>query len=239
MIDVFAQWEAQKAFPQMAKKITADELLQKVSVNTVFFLYLALGTFILTYIYMGTFIWTAERQTHKIRQKYLEGVLRQNVTFFDDEGAGETSVRITTDTLLIQDGIGEKIPLALNQLSTFLAGFVIAFTKSWQLTLVLMSAIPFIAISGGVMGVLNGRFQTRILSLYSTAGSFAEESISAIRTVIAFGAQQKMSKRYNESLAAARDEGIKKSISTGIGLGSLFFFVYDICILILGIVVIL
>ena len=195
--------------------------------NTLFFLYLAIATLVLTYIYMGTFIWTAERQTHHIRQKYLEAVLRQNVSFFDDQGAGETSVRITTDTLLIQDGIGEKIPLALNQLATFLSGFVIAFIKSWQLTLVLMSAIPFIAISGGIMGVMNGKFQTRILTLYSAAGSFAEESISAIRTVVAFGAQEKMSKRYNKSLADARDEGIKKSISTGVGLGALFFFVYD------------
>lgn len=226
MIDVFSQWEAQKNPQFPGTRITADELTSKVSTNTVFFLYLALGTFILTYIYMGTFIWTAERQTHRIRDKYLEAVLRQNVSFFDDEGAGETSVRITTDTLLIQDGIGEKIPLALNQFSTFLAGFIIAFTKSWQLTLVLMSAIPFIAVSGGVMGVLNGRFQTRILSLYSVAGGLAEESIFAIRTVIAFGAQNKTSKRYNESLASARNEGIKKSISTGVGLGALFFFVY-------------
>lgn len=148
------------------------------------------------------------------------------MSFFDDEGAGETSVRITTDTLLIQDGMGEKIPLAFNQFSTFLSGFVIAFTKSWQLTLVLMCAFPFIGLSGGVMGLLNGRFQTRILALYSVAGGYAEESISAIRTVVAFGAQNKMSKRYNESLSAARNEGIKKAISTGVGLGSLFFFVY-------------
>jgi hypothetical protein len=39
-------------------KITADELKDKVATNTVFFLYLALATFVLTYVYMGTFIWS-------------------------------------------------------------------------------------------------------------------------------------------------------------------------------------
>lgn len=223
LIDTFGKWEAQ---PMPGVLISAETLTAIVSENTVYFLYLALGTFILTYLYMSSFVYTAERQTHRIRQRYLAAVLRQNIGWFDHEGAGEVSVRITTDTLLIQDAIGDKVPLALNQLAVFISGFVIAFTKSWKLTLVLLSVIPLIVASAAVMNVINGRFQRKILDLYSTAGTLTEEAIAAIRTVTAFGSQRKMARLYNESLAGARNEGIKKATTTGLGLGALFFFVY-------------
>jgi ATP-binding cassette subfamily B (MDR/TAP) protein 1 len=175
---------------------------------------------------MAIFVYTSEKQCHKIRKEYLKAVMRQNIAWFDTVGAGEVSTRITSDTLLIQDAIGEKLPLAASQAATFLGGFGIAFWKSWKMTLVLMSVIPLIAISSGVMNVINAKFQTRIQNLYSKSGNIAEESIAAARTVTSFNAQEKVSKRYNESLAGARVEGIKKSITSGVGLGSLLLFLY-------------
>ena len=41
------------------------------------------------------------------------------------------------------------------------------------------------------MNMVGSRFQTRILAAYSSAGVIAEETFSAVRTVMAFGAQGK------------------------------------------------
>jgi ATP-binding cassette, subfamily B (MDR/TAP), member 1 len=76
------------------------------------------------------------------------------------------------------------------------------------------------------MNIFARKYQTQILDLYSKAGSIAEETFAAIRTVTAFGAQGKMSARYAEKLGVARDAGIRKSVSTGVGLGSMFGFIY-------------
>lgn len=35
---------------------------------------------------------------------------------------------------------------------TFIAGFVVGFVKGWELTLVILSVSPLLAIAGGVMG---------------------------------------------------------------------------------------
>jgi ATP-binding cassette subfamily B (MDR/TAP) protein 1 len=148
LIDAFSKWQAA---PNVA--ISSEELLAKVNQNTVYFLYLALATFLATYLYMFAFVYTSERQTYRIRQEYLLAVLRQNMAWFDGIGAGEVATRISSDTLLIQDGIGEKIPLALTQTATFISGFVIAFTKNWKLTLVLLSVLPFVIISGAIMSI--------------------------------------------------------------------------------------
>jgi ATP-binding cassette subfamily B (MDR/TAP) protein 1 len=193
--------------------------LQVISIDLVL-------AFVTTYTYMAIFVYTSEKQCHKIRKEYLKAVMRQNIAWFDTVGAGEVSTRITSDTLLIQDAIGEKLPLAASQAASFLGGFGIAFWRSWKMTLVLMSVIPLITISSGIMNVINAKFQTRIQNLYSKSGNIAEESIAAARTITSFNAQEKVSKRYNESLAGARKEGIKKSVTSGIGLGALLLFLY-------------
>jgi hypothetical protein len=51
--------------------------------------------------------------------------------------------------------------------------------------------IPFIAASSGYMFTLRGRVDRAMRELYATSGSIAEESISAIRTVVSFNGQKK------------------------------------------------
>ena len=114
------------------------------------------------------------------------------MTFFDKVGSGEVATRITSDTLLIQDAIGEKLPLAFSALATFISGLVIAFVKSWRLTLILLCAVPFIGATAALMNIIGSKFQARIQELYSSSGNIAEETISASRTVTAFNAQEKV-----------------------------------------------
>lgn len=53
---------------------------------------------------------TGERQAARIRNLYLRSILRQDVSFFDKESnTGEVIGRISGDTVLIQDAMGEKV----------------------------------------------------------------------------------------------------------------------------------
>jgi ATP-binding cassette subfamily B (MDR/TAP) protein 1 len=80
---------------------------------TLYFVYLAIGEFILIYFATVLFIYTGDHITAKIRQQYLAAILRQNIGFFDKLGAGEVTTRITADTNLIQTAISEKVGLTL------------------------------------------------------------------------------------------------------------------------------
>lgn len=57
---------------------------------------------------------TADRQASKMRAKYLKATLRQDVGFFDTAGANVAEVvnSVGTDTLVVQDAIGEKVTSA-------------------------------------------------------------------------------------------------------------------------------
>lgn len=53
---------------------------------------------------------TGERQAARIRALYLQTILRQDITFFDTETTtGEVIGRMSGDTILIQEAMGEKV----------------------------------------------------------------------------------------------------------------------------------
>lgn len=52
---------------------------------------------------------TGERQSTRIRELYLKTILRQDIAFFDTETmTGEVIGRMSGDTVLIQNAMGEK-----------------------------------------------------------------------------------------------------------------------------------
>ena len=68
-------------------------------------------------------------------------------------------------------------------MSTFLGGFIIAFARGWLLSLVLLSSIPLLVISGGAMAIFMSRMSSRGQLAYAEAGNVVEQTVGAIRTV--------------------------------------------------------
>lgn len=53
---------------------------------------------------------TGERQAAKMRMAYLKSMLSQDIGHFDTEAStGEVIAAITTDVLVVQDAISEKV----------------------------------------------------------------------------------------------------------------------------------
>ena len=55
-------------------------------------------------------MWTGERQTTKMRIKYLEAALNQDIQYFDTEvRTSDVVFAINTDAVMVQDAISEKV----------------------------------------------------------------------------------------------------------------------------------
>ena len=53
---------------------------------------------------------TGERQSARIRSRYLSAVLRQDIAFFDlGVNTGEVTSHMSGDIVLVQEGMGEKV----------------------------------------------------------------------------------------------------------------------------------
>ncbi|XP_073754679.1 ATP-binding cassette sub-family B member 5 isoform X5 [Callorhinus ursinus] len=124
----------------------------------------------------------------------------------------------------ISDGIGEKIALLFQNISTFSIGLTIGLVKGWKLTLVTLSTSPLIIASAAIFSRIIISLTTKELNAYSKAGAVAEEVLSSVRTVVAFGAQEKEIQRYTQNLKYAKDIGIRKAIASKLSLGAVYFF---------------
>ena len=94
-----------------------------------------LGMLVCTYTYMLVWQWTGEVNATRVRDRYLQAVLRQDIAYFDELGAGEVATRIETDTHLVHSGIAEKVPTAVQYMSTFITGFVCKSSRMWRFLL--------------------------------------------------------------------------------------------------------
>jgi ATP-binding cassette subfamily B (MDR/TAP) protein 1 len=199
-----------------------DEFNSELSHFTLYFVYLAIGEWVTVYISTVGFIYTGEHITQKIREQYLDAILRQNIAFFDKLGAGEITTRITSDTNLVQDGISEKVGLTLLAFATFITAFVIGFVKYWALTLILTSIIF------GISGVMGGgstfimKWNAKALAAYAEGGTVAEEVLSSIRNATAFNTQDKLARQYDSHLELAQKWGLKQQTILGFMVAAMF-----------------
>ncbi|CAE6541707.1 unnamed protein product [Rhizoctonia solani] len=194
--------------------------------NALYLVIIGIGMFVCTFVYMHFWIYTGEHNSKRIRERYLQAVLRQDIAYFDDLGAGEVATRIQTDTHLVQRGISEKVPLIVSYLSAFFAGFIIAYIRSWRLALAMSSVLPCIAITGGIMNKFAVKYVQLSLQSGAGGGTLAEEAISTIRTARAFGTRMTLSERYDLFVNKAATYDYKAAVLQGGGMGTFFFVVY-------------
>ena len=100
------------------------------------------------------------------------------------------------DLQQIQSGIGDKIGTTLQAATTLVGGFIVAFVVGWKLALVMLAVCPLIVLAGALTGKVMASLTSKEQTAYAEAGAIAEQAISAIRTVVAFGGEGEELKRF-------------------------------------------
>ncbi|KAJ2805356.1 hypothetical protein H4R20_002121, partial [Coemansia guatemalensis] len=150
------------------------------------------------------------------------------IGWFDGLSTGELTTRISGDVNVMQEGIGEKFSFVVQYVTTFVAGVILAFAKGWRLTLVVLAVLPIIAGSASLMGILLAENTSGGQDAYAAAGSVADEVLGSIKTVMAFGGEQRESERFKEKIEEARAAGQRKAWVVGGNMGFIMFSIYSI-----------
>ncbi|KAK9326219.1 P-loop containing nucleoside triphosphate hydrolase protein [Lipomyces orientalis] len=194
-------------------------------------LYLALiglAVSILTFIKSYIFIDRAEILASRIREQYLAATLRQNIGYFDKLGSGEITTRIASDTVLVQDAMSEKVSYVISHSTTFLAATVVAYTQSPLLSSIIIGNVIMIIL----VSYFGSKAITKYAELsqegYSVGGSLAEETISSVRNVQAFGIQDRMAQAYDKFLEISEKWSIRAGYAGGFQAGLTFLFAFSI-----------
>ncbi|XP_061717365.1 multidrug resistance protein homolog 49-like [Cydia pomonella] len=186
----------------------------------------ALLQFIVAAISVDLFNYVALRQIVRVKEKFLRAVLRQDISWYDLNTTMNFATKVSDDVEKYRDGIGEKIPMLVYLVMSFVTAIIISLSYGWELTLVVLSCTPIIIATTAVVAKVQSSLTTQELKAYSVAGVIAEEVLSAIRTVVAFGGEAKEIKRYEDLLEPAKKTGMRKGMFSGIGSGVMWLIIY-------------
>ncbi|KAL6314132.1 hypothetical protein AAG906_011872 [Vitis piasezkii] len=189
-------------------------------------LYVAVGVGISAFIEGICWTRTAERQTSRMRIKYLKSVLRQEVGFFDSQGADSSITyqvvsTLSSDANSIQAVIGEKIPDCLAYTAAFIFCLLFAFILSWRLALASLPFTVMFIIPGLGFGKLMMDLGMKMIESYGVAGGIAEQAISSIRTVYSFVGEHQTLVKFSQALQKTMELGIKQGFAKGLMMSSM------------------
>jgi ABC-type multidrug transport system fused ATPase/permease subunit len=200
---------------------TSDTLLYNATLWSLAFFGLGCMNFVTNLLQSASFGFINGRMTARVRSAIFKSVLRSEVGFFDmpENSTGVLTAKIASDAALVKAAISDRIHAAVQNLSTITAGFVIAFTSSWKLALVVFGTFPIIAFSGAMQmrlmqGIIGGNNKE-----LAAANQTVSEAVSGIRTVMAFNMKDGIQKLYKEQLLQSLRSVRKASILAGFGFG--------------------
>ncbi|XP_062972497.1 bile salt export pump [Elgaria multicarinata webbii] len=184
------------------------------------------SVFLLGYLHICLWVMAAARQTQKIRKAYFRKVMRMDIGWFDCTSVGELNTRISDDVNKINDAIADQVAIFIQRFTTFVCGFLLGFARGWKLTLVIIAVSPLIGVGAAIMGLTVAKMTGRELKAYAKAGAVADEVLSSIRTVAAFGGERKEVERYDKNLVFAQNQGIRKGMIMGFFTGYIWLIIF-------------
>ncbi|KAK7264799.1 hypothetical protein RJT34_32410 [Clitoria ternatea] len=209
------------------RNVDSKLVVHEVSKVSLKFVYIGAGASLAAFLQVACWVITGERQAARIRGLYLKAILRQDISFFDREtNSGEVVGRMSGDTVLIQGAMGEKVGQFIQFVTCFIGGIVIAFIRGWLLTLVLLSSLPLLVLSGSLMSLAFAKMASRGLTAYAEAATVVERTIGSIRTVASFTGEKQAIAQYNQSLNKAYRTGVQEGVAGGLGFGTVRLIVY-------------
>ncbi|KAJ3578927.1 hypothetical protein NPX13_g1645 [Xylaria arbuscula] len=194
---------------------SGDEFREEAARLALYFFLIGLARFFLTWLYSSGSTIAAYRIARNIRHEYLKAALRQEVAFFDAGKSGSIAVQAANNGKLIQTGISEKLGLVFQGLSTLVSSLIVAFVTQWKLTLIASVIVPSTLLVVGICSTIDAQLESKFLQVIAQAGSLAENILSSMRTVHAFGLRSRLVKTFDNHLEKAQQIGNKKSALYG------------------------
>lgn len=168
-------------------------------------------SFFLIFFFFGV---CTMRITRALRPLCLQGILSQDISFFEIEGhsSGALTSLLLSDADELELMIGQNIGLIFMFVGDMIASCVLALAIYWKLALVaIFGCMPALLLAG----VLHLRFdryaQDRCATYFLESARFTAEAVAAIRTVSAFGLECRIVERYSNRLDMAVTASAKAS----------------------------
>lgn len=201
-------------------------LQSEINHKILLLVYAAIASFVAIYVYLVVWSIFSRRLEARLRDRYFSALLHQDSRFFDQRSAGELATRLNADIQAIQSGTSEKVGICIACVAFFLTAYIIAFIKNTKLAAMLIALIPAFMGMASAGSYFTQKFTTRMSDAIASASSIAQETLSHIAVVQAFGMGKRLEGKFDSLMQVAKREGIKKAATTALQAGLLYFIAY-------------
>ena len=167
-------------------RLTQDELL----LHLFYLLLAAFGMYYLRYVWRMYILGTSYRLGQIMRSRLFEHFTRMSPAFYQSYRTGDLMAHATNDinalTRLAGGGVMSAVDASITALVTLLT---MLFSISWQMTLVAILPLPFMAYATSRLGRKTHKAFGESQAAFSELNNKVQESVSGIKVTKSFGYQ--------------------------------------------------
>ena len=167
-----------------------------------------------------------ERVLADIRQALFAHLLTLSPGWYESARTGDVLARLTTDTAIVQTVMTSTVSMAARNVILLVGGRVMVVLSSPKMSLVVLVVVPLVVVPLIFLGRRLRRASRRAQDRLADVAVQAEETVTAIRTVQAFGRQQLMRTRFDAAVATSLDAALARTRLRGWMSGIIIFLVF-------------
>ena len=169
-----------------SRRLTQDELL----LHLFYLLLAAFGMYYLRYVWRMYILGTSYRLGQIMRSRLFEHFTKMSPAFYQNYRTGDLMAHATNDinalTRLAGGGVMSAVDASITALVTLLT---MLFSISWQMTLVAILPLPFMAYATSRLGRKTHKAFGESQAAFSELNNKVQESVSGIKVTKSFGYQ--------------------------------------------------
>src|SRR5882757_1966342 len=147
--------------------------------------------------------WLGERVVGDLRRDLFAHVIRLGPAWFEVKRSGDVMSRISAEAQLIEQVIGSSASIALRNTLMCVGGVIMLVITNPKLALLVLAVVPLVVapiiVFGRKVRALSREAQARMADMVSEGG----ETLDAVRTVQAFGQEDRAAERFGAATERA------------------------------------
>ncbi|KAJ8747508.1 hypothetical protein K2173_009245 [Erythroxylum novogranatense] len=167
-----------------------------------------------------------EKLTKRVREKLLAKLMTFEIGWFDDEENTSASIcaKLATEASTVRSLVGDRMSLLIQAFFGSLFAYILAIILSWRLALIMIAVQPLVVGSFYLRTVIMKSMAGKAQKAQKEGSQLASEAVINHRTITAFSSQKKILLLFKATLRGPKEESVKHSWLSGLGLFSSQFF---------------
>uniref|UniRef100_A0A8C2DGX7 Transporter associated with antigen processing, subunit type t, teleost specific n=1 Tax=Cyprinus carpio TaxID=7962 RepID=A0A8C2DGX7_CYPCA len=164
----------------------------------------------------GMFMCSLSRLNKRIRHMLFQNLMKQEISFFEENKPGSLTSRLTSDTDKMGRSVAMNVNVLLRSLVKTCGMLFFMLRLSWQLTLLTCIEMPLLAFIQNSYNNISQKIAIELQDCNAETTELASSVIGSMKTVRIFKAEHQEQQRYeqtlNRKLQVLRRKGIYSAI---------------------------